>query len=338
DFSNQKVSMQSNNINEGININSEEIIQNQSFNIPSNDINHENVWPVQSDNQINSQVVGQEYNQQQNAGIQSGILSQNTNYAEGESTNPVNILTNNQPLEQQYNNQQNMNIMQNQSVTNSVNPSGLVGQTNSNYSQNNKSKNNLILIVIGVCIAIIIGLVCIFASFALIGASKNNNQNEITEERTMKVGFNGFTFAIPVNYVYEVKGETLIIGDEEDTWVIQLRIFDGSYNQLVKNKSTLKPKLEKEGVTVSEAVIKSLGSTNWLTIEASMSGENVIIGYMKATASKVFAAISVNSSNDFNYESLKTVGKFLSTAEYSDTINNFKTNVDISTIINATKE
>ena len=188
----------------------------------------------------------------------------------------------------------------------------------STYSPSDKKKGSLLPLII-IVIVILVGVIGLFAGKMIFdNKDKDDNNTNQAVSKTIKINFEGFSLSLPVDYMYEIKDDTLFIGDEEGTWVTELYIIDGSYSNILSNKSMLKTELEKSGYQASEAVIKNLGSIDWITSEISMSGQNGVMGYSRATATKVFGALGYTTENNFDYNTLEKLGKVLSTFEYSE--------------------
>jgi uncharacterized Zn finger protein (UPF0148 family) len=229
-----------------------------------------------------------------------------------------------------------------QAINNNITSTPISSNQNNNtintYSSSDKKKGSLLPIIIVVAI-ILVGVIGLFAGKMLFDDNDNNkdNNSNINQNvsKTIKINFEGFTLSLPVDYMYEVKDNTLYLGDEEGTWVTELYIIDGSYNNVLSNKAMLKTQLEKSGYKASEAAVKNLGSIDWITSEVSVGGQNGIIGYSRATATKVFGALGYTTENNFDYDTLEKLGKVLSTFEYSEQSTNIESGFDKNIIESA---
>ena len=162
----------------------------------------------------------------------------------------------------------------------------------------------VIIVVLVAVIAIIIGMISSFGGNGNTdtpinnGTSNNgtsdinnsgNSGNTVTQTSFYKVNFNGFTVNIPDNLVYEQSGDVLVVGNEEDTWLAQIELIEGSYVQLKNNSGQMQQLLQKQGLTSSAAQIRNVGGVEFITLEVSSSGQNAIFAYAKANSMYVFA-------------------------------------------------
>ncbi len=197
---------------------------------------------------------------------------------------------------------------------------------------NQAPKNNSIMFII-IGIIIVIAIVCAVVGFNVFG-DKKSDSSESSKETTSTtndsnsnytVKFNGFTFKIPTNLVYEIQSNSLLIGDEDGTWVTDIEIVDGSYNNALTNKNQLQTTYQSMGFTASAAVEKTIGGMPFITLELSKSGTNILVGVTKATSMNLFGILASTSDNEFDYKLLEKVSSILKSAEYSDTTNNIST-------------
>ena len=210
---------------------------------------------------------------------------------------------------------------------------------NPNY-QPPKSNGNLKYVIIGVAIvlvifAIVIGI-SIFSSKGKNNYSSGSGDSGITStsNKTYKVNFKGFTFSIPDNLVYEENNDVLYIGDEENTWIIQLELEQGSFAQLKVNKNQLQSIMQQNGYTSSAAVEKTLGGVEFITMEIAYGGENTIAAFAKANSMYFIGITAYNQDNDIDYKLLEIIAPIISSVEQTSASNNMMPNssVDFSTI------
>ncbi len=206
-------------------------------------------------------------------------------------------------------------------------PSWTSGYNAQPISQNPKNSNTK-FIIIGIIVAVaIVGIIVAISAF---GGNKLNNSggnnggssvvNNSNSSYTVK--FNGFTFKIPTNLVYETKSNSIVLGDEEGTWAASIEVVKGSYSQMLSNKSQLQGAFQSMGYTSSAAVEKTIGGMPFITIEISKSGTNALLGLAKANSMNLFGITAYNIDNEYDYNLLEKVSSILSSAEYNGATNN----------------
>lgn len=198
-----------------------------------------------------------------------------------------------------------------------------------------KNNGNTKFIIIGIVIA-----VAIFAGIIIVGMfsgdseTLNDGSSSQVSKSTYNVKFKGFTFKIPTNLVYETETDSIILGDEEGTWATYIEVIEGSYSQMLANKSKLQGVYQQMGYTSSAAVEKTIGGTSFITLEISISGTNALLGLAKANSMNLFGITAYNIDNEYDYKLLETVSSILNTAEYTGETNNMSVfeKVDMSGI------
>jgi len=165
-----------------------------------------------------------------------------------------------------------------------------------------------------------------------------------TTKSTYTVKFDGFTFKIPTDLVYETMSEdgtnAILIGDEDATWMASMGVIQGSYNQMSSNINQLQPLYQQEGCNASAAVEKTIAGLPVITMEISEGGANAIVAWAKANSMYVFGLTVYTLDNDFDYELVEKVAEILSTAEYTgETANmNASQGIDFSLADDLAKE
>ncbi len=150
-----------------------------------------------------------------------------------------------------------------------------------------------------------------------------------TNTSVYKVKLDGFTFSIPDSMMYEEADGELLIGDEAGTWVADLLVADGNYNQLKNNKGQLQSYFQQNGFTANPAEVKSLGGTEFITIEMVKGGVNLLGAYAKLNSMKTAWIAIYNQANTYDYDLLTKMASVISTAAYSDTSNSIAANPNI---------
>ena len=200
----------------------------------------------------------------------------------------------------------------------------------------------IIIVVLVVVIAIIIGMISSFNSGTNKGTSGTNTTGTstsnggtsggvATQTSYYKVNFNGFTLSIPDSLVYEQYDDVLVVGNEEDTWIAQVELFEGSYAQLKNNMDQMQTFLQQQGMTSSKAQLKTLGGVEFITLEVNSEGYNAIFAYAKANSMYTFAFTVANQANNFDYGILSQVAPIVKNATYVGTT----TNMERQDVLNA---
>ena len=235
----------------------------------------------------------------------------------------------------QNNNQQPQETAQ--QVSNNMVNNQFNSNYNSNYNQNNQNssynqiqptnnKNSITkYIIIGIVIvAIIVGAIFAVTYFMNNDNSSNNTNNEdtpsqatpVSDSSSYKVSIAGFTFSVPDNYIYQTEGNSLMVGDEEGTWMAVFEIAQGSFSQLEANMGQLQPALQQGGYTVSAASKKTIGGVDLITLEASYSGANMLLAMARANSMYFVGITCISLNNDFDYSILEKVAPIISSVEY----------------------
>lgn len=251
----------------------------------------------------------------------------------GTPVNNISVQNNNEGLENQntqtYTQQQSVSQqpMNNYSQPAMQQPSWTSGYNAQPINQAPKNSNTK-FIIIGIIVAVaVVGIIVAISAF---GGNKSNNSgtnnggssvvNNSNSSYTVK--FNGFTFKIPTNLVYETQSDAVLLGDEEGTWAAYIEVIEGSYSQMLSKKSQLQSVYQSMGYTSSAAVEKTIGGMPFITLEISKSGTNALLGLAKANSMNLFGITAYNVENEYDYKLLETVSSILSTAEYSGATNN----------------
>ncbi len=225
-------------------------------------------------------------------------------------------------------------------TTNAASQPSLSGDYNSNMKKKNTSSNNLIFIIIGVVVVLVVFVIIGLTSSKMYSNNKkSNDNNSVSQKNYYKVNFKNFQFSIPDDLVYEVQNDYLLIGDAEGTWVADLELGQGSFSQIKSKKNQLATLLKQSGFKSSSDVIeKTINGLDYVLMEGSMSGQNLIVGYTKIN-SMYFAAVSAyNLDNEFDYSILEKVSTIINSASYSESTSNMSTpNIDLMSVKELTK-
>ncbi len=165
-------------------------------------------------------------------------------------------------------------------------------------------------------------------------ATNNTNSNTTVEQNQntvasagYRVSFGGFTFNLPEGMEYEISEDELAIADENATWVAMIGIIDGSFNQIKNNVGEVQALLQQQGMQVDKpAEIKTLGGKEYVTVDMSSAGNNIIGAYAGLNEAKAAWIIIYNSNNSFDYTALSALASVLSSASYSPMANSIAQN------------
>ena len=237
---------------------------------------------------------------------------------------------------------QNLGQVNNEPQLNAVEPPQSLEQassTNLNNNSNNnlvtsnqfpKKNNRLLIIIIGgvVVIALVIGIVLMLQNNE--SNSSNNSSNEVVINKTVyKTKIGNFTFEIPEDYMYQNINDGLYICDYQETWATFILPTQGSYEMLKANMNMIKETLNNSGITASEPQVKTIGGIEFILLECSMEGENIVFAYTKANSSYVFGIEAYSIDNNFDYSGLENIIRVLQSAEYSTSKTNMKMDTNL---------
>lgn len=199
-----------------------------------------------------------------------------------------------------------------------------------NQPMNMRQGNNKIVpIVIGVVAVVIVALLIFF-----IGKGINNGDGGSIlgggNDSGYKVNFNGFSFNIPTNLIYETSSDSLNITNQSGTWIAAIEVIDGmNYSQIQGNKGQLKSGFESIGFTTNNLAEKTYSGANFITIEATKGGVNYILGVSEANSMNLFGITTATENNNFDYSVVKTIAPILKSATYTGESANAKVKDDI---------
>lgn len=246
---------------------------------------------------------------------------------------------------QTINNQQGMNNTQSQmdypnnmnsiqSQANYQNNMNNVQQVGANYNNVPINNNQLMNKLNGNAKYIAIGLAIVgIAVIIIVGMAMNKSGNNSTNQQgtnNYKVAFNGFTFEVPDNLIYEKIDDSLLIQNEEGTWATRFDLMEGSFTQLKSRKSQLQAILQQDGITSSNVSEKNLNGVDFITLETSPGGQNAIIAMAKANSMYIISITAMNQDNEFDYKILENIAPIIKSAQYTgDATNNMAESVKI---------
>lgn len=252
-------------------------------------------------------------------------------------------ISNNQPLQQvsNINNEENNVTQQPINVEQPVTTNTTLKDNNSTTKPKN---NNLKFILIGVVLVLLIAVVSVIVVKKLLNKEsqpeQNNEQQIVNKIASYNVKYNGFSFKIPTNLIYVEEGELLAITDEADTKVAYIDVMEGAYSNLVSNINMISTVYQELGYTVEIVKQEKIGNTDFIIVELSTSGTNMLLVVTKANSMNLFIASIINVNNEYDYDYLNTIANILISSEYSEETNaitSFK-KVDTSILSDLMKE
>jgi len=211
-----------------------------------------------------------------------------------------------------------------------------------------KKNNNTAIIVVGVIIAVAI-FAGILTGMLLLNKDKGGSKKEDTPpvvntddpddpdkpvqptqtNSNYTVKAKGFTFKVPDYLIYQQDDESLSLMDEDETWLAAIFPTEGSYSQIVKQKSALKSNFEAAGYEVANMEEKTIDGDKYLLLEIDAGGEMILVGYTAANSMYVFAIEIYDINNEINYDVLDEVAPILSSSEYNGDSHSINSSVDL---------
>ncbi len=205
-----------------------------------------------------------------------------------------------------------------------------------------KSNNNLKYIIVGIVIVVVVfGLVAVLGlkmfnnNYTKNNGYSNNNSSNNTgitntsSTSSYKVRFNDFTFSVPDNMIYQQNTNSLLIGDEANTWAAQLEIGEGNYSQLKANKGQMATILQQHGYNCTAATEKTFGGVEFITMEMSTGGTNAIAAFARINSMYFTAITAMSQDNEFNYKILENIAPIISSAELTTVSNSISSNTQL---------
>ncbi len=282
---------------------------------------------VQSnDGGLNVQGVGMTNQQQPTSNMQQPNIQQPINgFNQPSMQQSVNNL--NQPS----NNLSQPGIMQ-QPVNNVQQSNWVNGYNSQPINQPKQNSGVLKYIIIGIAVAVVVvGTIIGVTIFSNNKKDDNYYGGGVTKRDDYSVNFNNFKLTIPDNMIYDIQDDILLIGDEDETWVVQLSLFEQSFSRLQSGKNQLQSIFQQQnGVSCTPATEKTLGGVNFITMEVSKDGETVLAAYAKANSMYVAGIVAINQDYEADYEILENIAPIISSLEYKPSSSNMSVNTNFN--------
>lgn len=188
--------------------------------------------------------------------------------------------------------------------------------------QKNNNRQN---ILVGIALVLLIAVVAFFIIKKFLNKEPqpepNNEPQAVNKISNYTVKHNGFSFKIPTNLIYVENEGSLAITNEEDTKAAYIEVMEGLYSQLVTNKNMLQGVYQEEGYTTSSVKEEAIGNNEFITMELSANGTNILLAFTKANSMNVFGVTIYNLDNEYDYDYLNTIANILTNSEYTGETN-----------------
>lgn len=334
-------------------------------------LSNEDVFCKNCGTPVNDNSAVQNQNMMNNGKMYSNVTSNpvNVDMANNMGANNVNSVPNSQGV---ANNSLNGNISNQQmnygNYMNTAMPNNMPNQNqvSTNGVVNDADKKKKTMLIAGIAGAIVVVVLAVILTTNNIknsdknnnagNNSGNNNGSEVnngsgtnnggsntvvptpSSTSTYKVKYANFTFNIPDNMLYQVTDSELMLGDEDETWVAELVISDGSFNKLKSNMGQLQGLFNQNGFDAKPAELKNIGTSEFITLEMLNGGINYLSAYTKMNSMKLAWIVYHNAENTVDYDALTKINDIITTATYSEQSTNItdssKINLDNDTIFN----
>lgn len=334
-------------------------------------LSNEDVFCKNCGTPVNDNSAVQNQNMMNNGKMYSNVTSNpvNVDMTNNMGANNVNSVPNNQGV---ANNSLNGNISNQQmnygNYMNTAMPNNMPNQNpvSTNGVVNDADKKKKTMLIAGIAGAIVVVVLAVILTTNNIknsdknnnagNNSGNNNGSEVNNgsgtnnggsntvvptpnsTSTYKVKYANFTFNIPDNMLYQVTDSELMLGDEDETWVAELVISDGSFNKLKSNMGQLQGLFNQNGFDAKPAELKNIGTSEFITLEMLNGGINYLSAYTKMNSMKLAWIVYHNAENTVDYDALTKINDIIATATYSEQSTNItgssKINLDNGTIFN----
>ena len=343
-------------------------------------LSNEDVFCKNCGTPVNDNSAVQNQNMMNNGKMYSNVTSNpvNTDMVNNMGANNVNSVPNNQGV---ANNSLNGNISNQQmnygNYMNTAMPNNMPNQNpvSTNGVVNDADKKKKTMLIAGVVGAIVVVVLAVILTTNNIknpnkdnnagNNSGNNNGSEVnngsgnnngsgsnnsgsntvaptpSNTSAYKVKYEDFTFNIPDNMLYEVNSYALKIGNEEQTWVAELAMYERNFENLKGTINQIQGKLQNSGMEASAAELKKIGNSEFITVETAESGSNFLVAYGKLNSMYVVTIMIYNEDNTYDYDALNKVANITSNATYNQASNSIadssKFNLNFGELIKATE-
>ncbi len=163
------------------------------------------------------------------------------------------------------------------------------------------SKKNFVL---SLCIAIIASVfITILICIPLLSKEEKKTEekgDKKLETQTVienRVLFSNYSFMIPDGYHYKINGTQLIVEKKDTKEAMALQVGPGTYANLKSNLNPLKTSLTNAKWTVGKLYVDQIvKGRNYLTVEANLNTQKLMIAYTTADETQIFGIVYLNPS------------------------------------------
>ena len=225
-----------------------------------------------------------------------------------------------------YGNNVNPGVSYNQQSTNQA---SYYNQPPVNYGQSNNRSNVIIIAVAIVVVAILGAVVFLFGDKIknLVGISDESGEKTSS---TYTAKFKNFTMQIPEDYIYDAEDEQFLITNLDGNIVIIGIIYDGSFETVKKNKAQLPMLCKEDGFTCSKVALNNYDDVEFLTAEATISGQPAILAFSKIDLTHYGYYIIASENNGYDYSILNELAPIVKTVKYSPSGNKITVDEEIT--------
>jgi uncharacterized Zn finger protein (UPF0148 family) len=191
------------------------------------------------------------------------------------------------------------------------------------------------IVIAVVATALITSLIFIPITSGKVEDAKKEVESEtitkiVTENRVL---LSGYSFEIPEGYSYKINGSQLLIQKDDTLQAMSLQVGNATYTALKADLTTLKTNLTTAKWTVGKISLdQTINNRVYLTVQATVNKQKVMIAYTKANATQTFGIIYLDpNTTEYPEETIKDFNDIIESAEevtntYKSTIATFTQN------------
>lgn len=166
--------------------------------------------------------------------------------------------------------------------------------------------------------ALITALVCIpiFSKADKKQEAPDNPKVDIKTVTENRILFSGYSFIIPEGYSYKVSGTQLLVEKKDTKEAMALQIGQGTYANMKANLTSVKKNLTDAKWVVGKLYVdQTIDERNYLTVEATVNKQKVMIAYTTADDTQVFGMIYLNpTAPDYPSDTVEAFSKIIDSA------------------------
>ena len=164
--------------------------------------------------------------------------------------------------------------------------------------------------------------------------------SEEAEITTYQITHDGYTFNLPSNITYEDDITSMVLIDNEETWLGRIHIGYGSLATLRAQKEYVKSTLVADGCLVNDPVDKTVAEKDAMVFELEEDGQKGLIALLDMDTSHFVQVTCTRVDNEIDYTLLEQLASIATKATAVEQTMNMKTgiNVDVKKIDKIAKE